>query len=314
MTQASAVTVGTFDGVHIGHVSLLRTLSAAAARLDAIPLVATFDRHPRSIVGNEPRQISHLSTFEERLALIEAQGVEHVFVMEFTDSVRNLTAREFVEEFVLRRWNAKALVAGYNHSFGRDRGGDRESLIGFGRSMGFEVEIVPPVLASDQPVSSTQIRRFLLDGEIRSANEMLGRHYSVGGTVVRGYGRGKGLGCPTANLDGFAENKLIPRDGIYAAFAKIDGTDYGAAVSIGYNPTFQNARHSVEAHVIGFEGDLYGRRLELEFVQRMRGEIRFTSTQALSEQMNQDVSDVQSVLRSEGRRLVRQDVQPNTES
>ncbi len=298
--RKTAVTVGTFDGVHIGHGAILEALRRAATHAHAIPLVATFDTHPRSVISGDSHSVALLTSFDEKLQLLALQGIEHVVLIHFDEAIRKLTPREFVAEHIVKQWNAGYVIAGYNHSFGKDRGGDRESLLSLGQEFDFQVAIVPPAVVGGQSVSSTQIRRLLLDGDVAQANDMLGRRFELSGHVVRGYGRGKGLGCPTANLDGFAAGKLIPRDGIYAAVAETNDHAYPAAVSIGFNPTFDNRRHSVEAHLIGFNGDLYDRKLTIKFVKRLRGEIRFSSEDALSKQMQQDLESVRHILIESG--------------
>jgi len=296
----TAVTVGTFDGVHAGHAAILSELRRVADQYGCVPIVATFDPHPRSLVDGELRQISMLTSFEERIECLQSRGVEHIFVLEFSESMRQLSPRAFLEEYVLRRWNAGHIVAGYNHSFGKDRQGDRESLIGLGRELGLTVDIVQPVIIEDQPVSSTLIRKLLFEGNLPLANKMLGRLYGVTGRVIRGYGRGRRMGCPTANLNGFAAHKLIPRDGIYAARAEVNGLVYPAAVSIGFNPTFGNQVHSVEAHILGFNEDIYERQITVQFVKRLRGEQKFSGEESLSQQMQRDIEDIRGILEGEG--------------
>ncbi|MBK6909942.1 MAG: bifunctional riboflavin kinase/FAD synthetase [bacterium] len=298
--KRSAVTVGSLDGLHVGHQVILNRLKELAAQHGEAPIVVTFDPHPRSLVDGGIRPISLLQSSAEKHDTLRTLGVEHLLVLSFDETIRRLSAREFIEQYVLRAWQANRIVAGYNHSFGKDRSGDRESLITMGRELNFGVEILPPVSVDGQTVSSTTIRRMLMEGELPSANAMLGRPYTLSGRVVRGFGRGRRMGCPTANLEEFASGKLIPRDGIYAAFAIVDGTDYPAAVSIGFNPTFGGQRHSVEAHILDFDRDLYGAVLTLKFVKRLRGEIKFSGEAALSDQMRQDLADIRDILRAEG--------------
>lgn len=300
LKHRTVVTVGTFDGVHVGHIAILELLKQVAREDGMTPLVATFDPHPRSIVSGEPRAISLLYSFEERVQLLEANGIEHVFVIEFDESTRQLSPRGFVEEFALRRWNAGHIIAGFNHSFGKDRSGDRESLIAMGKELGLGVDIAAPVIVADQTVSSTMIRKLLLEGDIPIANRMLGRKFALTGRVIKGYGRGRRMGCPTANLNGFPSNKMVPRDGIYAAIAEIGEYAYPAALSIGFNPTFGNQRHSVEAHVIDFDGDLYDRNVTVRFIKRLRGEIKFSGEETLANQMQQDIAEIRLILQDEG--------------
>jgi len=298
--KRSVVTVGSLDGMHIGHQAIVAHLRQVAAAYDLIPLVVSFESHPRLLVDGAARSISLLQSAEERLQSLEAAGVEHLLLLTFNEDLRKLTARQFIENYAVRHWQIQRIVAGYNHSFGKDRSGDRESLITMGRELNFAVDIIPPVTIDGQTVSSTAIRKLLMEGEMTLANAMLGRTYSLGGRVVKGFGRGRRMGCPTANLEDFAAAKLIPRDGIYAALAEIDSIEYPAAVSIGFNPTFGGQRHSVEAHILEFDRDIYGSRIELKFVRRLRGEIKFSGEEALSTQMKQDIADIRDILIAEG--------------
>lgn len=299
-SNGTVVTIGSFDGLHAGHRQILSRVISLATDRRATPLAVTFDPHPRSFLAGDQRNISMLYSLDDRLKLMKSAGIDNVYIVEFNDAVRNLTPRRFIEEFFLRTWNAVQIVAGYDHTFGKDREGDHESLIAFGREYGFQVEIVPPVIMNDQVVSSTAIRRLIMEGDLPLANAMLGRKFSLTGRVVRGFGRGRRMGCPTANLTEFGAGKIVPRDGIYAAIAEIAGFSYPAAVSIGFNPTFGGQMHSVEAHVLDFDADLYDRTVTLRFVKRLRGEIKFSGEEALSAQMKQDVSDIRGILSDEG--------------
>lgn len=296
----TAVTVGSFDGAHLGHQAILKRLMECSLIHSELPLAVTFDPHPRSFGNGDQRVISMLYSFDERMDLLSACGIENVFVIDFTDSFRQLSPRAFVEQYVLKAWNAGHVVAGFNHSFGKGGEGDRESLIALGKECGFGVEIVHPVAMHDQIISSTVIRRYILDGEIPAANEMLGKQFSLCGRVVRGFGRGRRMGCPTANLADFGASKIVPRDGIYAAISEFNGIAHPAAVSIGFNPTFGGQKHSVEAHVIDFDGDLYDRLMTVKFVKRLRGEIKFSGEESLASQMQQDISDIRQILLDEG--------------
>ncbi|NUO18234.1 bifunctional riboflavin kinase/FAD synthetase [bacterium] len=299
-SAGTVVTIGSFDGLHMGHRQILNRVMNNAQQRGAVPMAVTFDPHPRSFLAGDQRNISMLYSLEERLKLIETVGIEHVYIIEFMESIRNLTPRKFVEQFFVKNWNAVQIVAGYDHTFGKDREGDHESLLSLGKEYGFQVEIAPPVIMNDQVVSSTAIRRLIMEGDLPLANQMLGRKFSLTGRVVRGFGRGRRLGCPTANLSEFGSGKIIPRDGIYAAIAETGGYAYPAAVSIGFNPTFGGQMHSVEAHILDFDSDLYDRLVTLRFVKRLRGEIKFSGEEALSAQMKQDVQDIRSILTEDG--------------
>jgi riboflavin kinase/FMN adenylyltransferase len=263
-------------------------------------MAVTFDPHPRSVLLGSEQNISMLYSFNERVDLVCRTGIDHIYVINFDESFRKLSPREYAEKIVLGKWNAGHIVAGYNHSFGKDRSGDHESLISLGNEFGFGVEIVPPVVVQDEVVSSTAIRRHIMEGNMPLANAMLGRKFSFTGRVIRGFARGRRMGCPTANLGEIEHGKIVPRDGIYAAIAELSDYAYPAAVSIGFNPTFGGQRHSIEAHLLDFDADIYDRTLTLRMVKRLRGEIKFSGEEALATQMKQDVADIRSILSEEG--------------
>ncbi len=299
-SRGTAAAAGSFDGLHLGHRLILGRLIDAAAEHDVTPIAVTFDPHPRSMVGDGNQSISMLYSFDERLQLLASVGIEHVFVIDFDDAFRSLTPAEYAKQMVIGAWNAKHIVAGFNHTFGKDRTGDGSGLIALGQEFGFGVDIVQPVVIQDHVVSSSTIRRLILEGDMPLANAMLDRKFSLAGKVVRGFGRGRRMGCPTANLGDIAQGKIIPRDGIYAAIAEVGEYAYPAAVSIGFNPTFGGQRHSVEAHLLDFDADLYDKMIVLRIIKRLRGEIKFSGEESLSVQMRQDITDIRNILTEEG--------------
>jgi riboflavin kinase/FMN adenylyltransferase len=263
-----AVALGTFDGVHLGHRRVIDTALAAGPE----PTVVTFDPHPRTALGN---RVELLTSLERRLELLEGLGVEATLVVEFTLDLARLTPEEFAEE-VLRAIGAKVVVAGEDFRFGRGRAGDLELLGG----LGFETKPVPLL----EGVSSSRIRELVTEGDVEGAASLLGRPVEVEGTVVTGDARGGTLGFPTANLDVRPE-LLVPANGIYAGATG----ELRAAISIGTNPHYGGRERRVEAHLLDFSGDLYGRRLVVELWQRLRAEQAFESEDALIEQIGQDV-------------------------
>lgn len=296
----TAVTVGSFDGLHLGHRQILSKLLEIAAAHGETPLAVTFDPHPRSLLLGDDKNISMLYSFDERMDLLSRAGIEHIYVIEFDEAFRKMQPREYAERIIRGTWNAGHIIAGYNHSFGKDRAGDHESLISLGSELGFGVEIVPPVVIRDEVVSSTAIRRHVMEGDMPLANTMLGRKFSFTGRIIRGFARGRRMGCPTANLGEIVQGKIVPRDGIYAAIAEHNDFAYPAAVSIGFNPTFGGQRHSIEAHLLDFDADIYDHTLTLRMVKRLRGEIKFSGEDSLSVQMKQDIADIRAVLSEEG--------------
>ena len=298
---APAVAVGNFDGVHRGHQALVAAAVEEARGLGGTAAVLTFDPHPSRVLFPE-RAASALMTLAQKAEVLAAHGIEHVAVLEFTRELAGRTAEEFAREVLLGTLAARSVVVGPDFRFGRGRGGDAPALAALGAQLGFGVRIVDPVLDGGERVSSTRIREALEVGGVARAAELLGRRYFVDGRVVEGDQRGRTLGFPTANLD--VENETIPAAGVYACWCRVldaAAEPHPAAVNIGRRPTFDGVRTTVEAHLLGFEGDLYGRRLRLEFVDRLRAEQRFDGPEALRQQIHADVAAARAVLRAPSR-------------
>ena len=301
----SVVSVGVFDGVHLGHQAILAANVARARDLGARPTVLTFRRHPKELLlGRAPRT---LTTLQHRLALFRRAGIEHAVALSFDERLRETPAEEFVRELLVRGLDARALVLGFDSKFGRDREGTPELL----RRLGHDVLVVDKVLVGDRAVSSTAIREAVELGDLAGAERMLGRRVSVFGDVVRGAELGRRLGFPTANLD--LHHELHPPPGVYACFARRFGPEgvfgggepgdvrstHAGVCNIGFRPTVEGVRPevpSVEVHLFDFEDDLYGADLELEFVARLREERRFPDLEALRAQIARDAERAREVL------------------
>lgn len=283
-----AVTIGVFDGVHLGHRSIIERLEGSG--LPAT--VLTFDPHPAEVLspGCDPRL---LTTIEERVRLLETAGVDTVGILDLAE-VRYFEPDRFVDEVLVGKLGVGTLVIGSDFHFGRDRTGDVDYLLTTGQRLGFEVDVVE-LVEHDGVVSSTRIRSLIESGDVVSASVLLGSRFRLSNEVVRGEQRGRALGFPTANLRP-PPGKVIPGHGIYAGFAEVDGVPRLAAVNVGVRPTFDGTEVLIEAHLLDFDGDLYGRWLTLEFVERLRPEIRFENVDALVEQMGDDVSQVRQIL------------------
>lgn len=291
----SAVTIGNFDGVHLGHQALVRrTLDVCRAR-DLACVVVTFRPHPRTVLTPE-RPHTPLSTRTQRFALLEGLGVRHILELPFTRQLAALPPETFVREYLLPL-APRELVVGHDFTLGRGRSGHPDLLRRIGRELGFGVEQVPAVLADGAPVSSTRLRRCLAEGDVALAHRLLGRPYVLSGTVAHGEGRGAGLGFPTANLDGAAT--LLPGNGVYATRACCGGRSFDAVTNIGCKPTFGGGRLTVESFLLDTAGDFYGQDLRLEFAARLRGERRFADAGALGRQIGADVAAARRILAAE---------------
>lgn len=295
----AVISIGVFDGVHLGHQAILAANVARARTLGARPTVLTFRGHPKELLlGRAPRT---LTTLPHRLALFARAGIEHSLVLTFDESLRTTPVEAFARELLVGRLGLRALVLGFDNKFGRDREGTPERLA----ALGYDVQVVPKVLVDERAVSSTAIREAVELGDLVSAERMLGRRVSVFGQVVHGDELGRRLGFPTANLD--LHHELHPPPGVYACHARRLGPGDSLAVrsvhpavcNIGFRPTVGGGRPSlptVEVHLIGFEDDLYGERLELEFVRGLREERRFPDLAALGAQIGRDVAAARELL------------------
>lgn len=292
--EGSWLTIGVFDGVHRGHQQIIRRLASGAHAVQLPAVVLTFWPHPATILGDGG--VRCLTTDEERAALLSEFGVDTVITHTFDRATASTTAHDFVAR-LHGRLRFQRLLIGYDFALGRDREGNAARLGEIGRELGYETEIVSALGDESGVISSTEIRKLVATGDVSSAAVLLGHPYSVHGTVVRGDGRGRDLGFPTANIDYPAE-KILPLNGIYACWAWMAGERRLAAVNVGTRPQFHPdaSKPLVEAHVLDFQGDLYGADVKLDFVHRLRDEKRFPSVNRLIEQMRRDVDRTRQML------------------
>ena len=287
------LTVGVFDGVHAGHRHLLRVLGQRAADQNLLTGVVTFSPHPQSVV-NPASQLPSLSTLEDRVKALRDLGIDIVVPLSFTRKVAALSAQEFVS--LLRKYlKMRGLVVGPDFALGRSREGNAEMLRALGREMNFSVEVVPPYTVNGDVVSSTLIRRALAQGDMRKVTRLMGRHFSLNGTVVSSEKRGRVLGFPTANLEPKSE-QAIPGNGIYATITQVDGNRFLSATNIGVRPTFGEGKKLVESHLLDYRGDLYGKQVRVEFVHKLRDEKRFPSPEELKAQIEKDIQAARAIL------------------
>lgn len=291
-------TVGTFDGVHLGHRRILERLAQGDGQ-NRIRTVVTFEPHPQNVMRHRPGLVPIITSTAEKVALLHSYGVERVFILRFTKELAKVSADEFLTEILLKRLGSTKLVIGYNHYFGRHRQGDREFLEKVKNRYGFELEVVGPHDCAGETVSSTKIRAAVRSGDVEKAREFLGRPYALVGQVVPGAGRGKTLQFPTANLKPIHPEKLIPGNGVYAVAVRINDQVHPGMLSIGTRPTFGESETVVEVHLIRFEGDLYGRNVHLLFFKRIRDEKLFDKVDDLISQMRLDQVESLRVLQAE---------------
>ena len=287
---AVTLTVGSFDGVHLGHVDVIRRTVAAAERDGAQPALMTFEPHPRCVLdpANCPQSVT---TLQEKLALVESLGIEHAIVIRFDRALAGLSPQQFIDLIApvveVKRW-----VVGFDFAFGRERRGNAEWL----SANGHAVDVVPPFTLNGKELHSSDVRRLVTLGEMEEVTRLLGRDYAMAGPVEAGDKVGRRLGFPTANI-GIEPNKLVPALGAYAGRAVAEEGKFIAALSVGYRPTFGGTQLRVEAFLLDFEGDLYQQRLELRFVRYLHADITFPNTDELVQQLRRDVADTRRIVK-----------------
>lgn len=285
----SVVTVGTFDGVHLGHRAIMDTVAEKAEDRNARSVIVTFDPHPRDIINPGEAGIKLLTTLEERREILEGLGIDLMVVIPFDRDFSLLTSEEFVRDIIVDKIGVSEFVIGYDHHFGRDREGSIDTVKRLGEEIGFDAYVVSRQEVGNHTVSSTAIRNALSeDGNVELASELLGRPYLLNGTVVHGDKRGKQIGFPTANIKPEHHNKIIPKDGVYAVKVRVEGKWYGGMMNIGTRPTFDGKARILEVNLFDFNEEIYGKNLQIRFYKRLRNETRFESVEELKEQLKKD--------------------------
>lgn len=302
--RGTVVTVGTFDGVHRGHWAVLQEIRRRAVESDCRAILVTFHPHPLKIVRPERAPLL-LTTPVEKKEILAETGLDYAVFLSFNPLLASYSPRRFVEEILLDRLGMIELVIGYDHGFGQGRSGDVDTLRRIGDELGFMVDVVSPIRAGETPVSSTRIRKALLDGNVEEARVALGRPYCVRGLVVRGDGRGRKLGFPTANLFVPVNGKLIPPPGVYAVRGCLKRGVFDGAIHIGPRPTFTGSRPTIELHLLDFSADIYGEEVKVEFIRHLREVRPFASAAALVEQLKYDVEAARAALVYDRNRTVR---------
>ena len=289
----AVVTIGNFDGVHLGHRKIFQRVRQSAREIGGVSVVITFIPHPLKLLPSR-KNIRLITTYAEKESLIRASGVDYLLNIPFTEEFANISAHDFVTRILLAKIGMCRLVIGYDYAFGRNREGDVALLRHLGSVLGFEVEVLEPIGAQGVVYSSSRIRGMIGEGLVREVVSLLGRHFFLDGTIVHGHHRGKGLGFPTANLA--TDNELIPRQGVYAVKVDIGGRLHDGACNIGSNPTFGDGETAIEVFVFDFEGDLYGSEIRLYFVERIRDEQKFPDADSLKTVIQADVVRCREIL------------------
>lgn len=285
----TVITVGTFDGVHKGHRELIETVVDKARKRNARSVVVTFDPHPREIINPGKSGIQMLTSLKERCELLEDMGVDVLLVIPFDRDFSLLTSEEFVRDVIYKKVGVSEFVIGYDHQFGRDREGSIETIKKLGKELGFASHVVSKQEMGDVTISSTLIRKTLSeDGDVKMAADYLNRLYLLNGIVAHGNKRGKPIGYPTANLKPEHENKVIPKNGVYAVKVRVEGEWYGGMMNIGIRPTFEGQERTMEVHIFDFKKDIYGQTIQVRFIDRIRDEMKFEGVDDLKTQLMKD--------------------------
>lgn len=291
----AVVTIGNFDGVHLGHREIFRKLKSSAKEIGGVSVVITFDPHPLKVVPST-RTVSLINTLDEKITLIEASGIDFLLIINFDPDFAAMSAADFVERILVGKIGLKRLIIGYDYAFGKQREGNVSLLKKLGLQFTFEVEELLPISDGSIIYSSSLIREMIADGAVAEVIRYLGRNFSIAGRVVHGANRGKSLGFPTANIA--TDKELIPADGVYAVKVKIEDRLYDAACNIGFNPTFDSVRKTIEVFIFDLDEDLYGKEIRVYFFERLRSEQRFDSINELAAAITADVARCRKILAS----------------
>ncbi len=286
-TKKTILTLGTFDGVHIGHKKILERINQNTENGKYESLVLTFFPHPRMVL-QEKSEIKLLNTISEKSKLLEETGIENLVIHPFNESFSRLTAEEFVHSILVDQFHIQKIIIGHDHRFGRNRTANIDDLIAFGAEYGFEVEQISAQEIQDVSVSSTKIRKALNEGNMDLANDYLGYAYFLSGEVVKGKQLGRTIGFPTANIQIEEDYKLIPKNGVYAVKAIIDQKEVFGMMNIGFNPTVNGEKQTIEVNLFDFDADIYGEKIEVSLLHYLRDEQKFGSVDLLKAQLNQD--------------------------
>ena len=294
--KSIVLTQGTFDGVHFGHSKILKHVASEAKKLNGESVLLTFYPHPRLVLYPDDNELKLLTTIEEKISLVSALGIDYLIVMPFTKELSKLRADEFVRDILVEQLHISKLIIGYDHRFGRNREGGMKEMMHYAEAFGFDLEEIPPQDIDESTVSSTKIRKALLDGKVELASDYLENTYSLTGKVEAGLQRGTTIGYPTANIRVNSSYKLIPKNGVYAVWVYLGIKKYGGMLNIGYNPTFEDKKWTIEVHILNFDENIYHKELTIHFVQRIRDERKFKSKEDLLIQLKEDENGIRTIL------------------
>jgi riboflavin kinase/FMN adenylyltransferase len=289
------VTIGNFDGVHRGHIPIFEKLIDEAHRENRKAVVITFDPHPKKILHPHIKPFYLITSPDEKIKILEDSGIDGLILIPFDLEFSKITAESFVNDILWGKLHIRKIFIGHDYTFGKNKVGNKAFLADFGEKLGFEVETINAVKLGDEPISSTRLRYAILNGNVKLAARLLGRPYNVSGVVVPGKSRGSVLGIPTANIK--PDKELLPAHGVYAVIVDLEGNRHQGVLNIGFNPTFSDNELSVEVYLLDFTGNIYGEKLNVLFVDRLRDEVKFDTPELLVEQVKKDIDQARDILK-----------------
>ncbi len=290
----SVITIGSFDGIHLGHRRLMEMTKDSALELNSASVVLTFYPHPLKVIHPETK-INLITTFEKKIELIEETGVDYLIYITFTPEFANMEPEDFVKNIIVKKLNPLKIIVGHDFGFGANKSGNIALLEKLSKEFGFELAVIEPVVIDNEIVSSTLIRRLVITGKVCAVKRFLGRDYSVHGRVVKGCGRGKQLGFPTANI--IPEEELFPKDGVYVTQVRINDKTYDSVTNVGSNPTFNDVIRRIESYIFDFGEDIYDKEIEVFFLERLREEIKFDNINELEARIRKDIEIANLILK-----------------
>lgn len=290
------VSIGTFDGVHVGHQKIISRMKELAKKLNGETVLITFYPHPRLVIHPDSKNLKFINIQERKVKLLEKAGIDHLIVVNFTHEFSKQTSADFIQTYLVEKIKTRKLIIGYDHHFGKNRIGDFSTLYDLGKKYGFDVEKIPAQDVENIAVSSTKIRKALNEGKIRKANSLLGYEYSITGIVVSGQKIGRKIGFPTANIEQADEYKLITANGVYACRVEYDGKIYLGMGNIGVRPTVDHSSLTIEVNIFDFDKEIYDEEITIYFVDRIRDEVKFDDLDGLKEQLGKDEVTVRKLL------------------
>lgn len=296
--QKAVVTIGTFDGVHLGHKVILNRLTQKASEIGGESIIITFEPHPRFVISSSKKPISLLNTLEEKIENLQKEEIDNLVVVNFTLEFASIAAEDYIEKFLVEKFHPHTIIIGYDHQFGKERKGNFQLLESMKEKYRYEIEEIPMQVVEQNKISSTQIREALITGDVHKAATFLGTNYSLSGTVAEGKKIGRQIGFPTANIKMEDEHKLIPATGVYAVHIEIAEKIYDGMMNIGTNPTFTDANIvTLEVNIFNFDKEIYGEKIKVSFVERLRDEKKFKDVNELIKVIGEDKEDALQVLK-----------------